>query len=450
VHGARFACILLASLLLVACGGGESERPRRVVVILLDALHAAHLSSHGGPSGLTPNLDRLARRGMRFERAFSNATWTLPSTASLMTGQLPRTHGVVTTRQQLEGRAVTAAELFRAEGWRTASFVQMVYASDSFGLDQGFEDFHYYGPRGGDRAASMPEHALAWLDRHGDERAFLYLHFRRPHSVYNPPPGLLARLDPGSPLSDGSADERLMRADTLGEAELTPEERARARLLYRANLAAIDLRLRELIDRCLSDPETLVVLLSDHGEALGQHGMYGHGLRLWAEVIDIPMVFAGPGVTRGVDAGPACTVDVLPTLLELADLSVPVGVELDGVSLAPRLRGEETAPRTEPIPLAAGFEGAVMRESGVVVGDLKVVVDDSGAVRVHDRTADPRELGGPDALAPDRVAELEALAHEHRDDLRGLQHGRRAEPDLDAERRADLAELGYGGDDGSD
>ena len=135
---ARAARLVSAALLVASCS--RPDPPQHVLLVVLDATHAGQLSCYGGPAGLTPALDALAARGVRFDRAHSAAAWTLPSTASLLTGQVPERHGVVTDEQALPDEARTLPELLRDAGWSTAAFVQMVYASDSYALDQGFDD----------------------------------------------------------------------------------------------------------------------------------------------------------------------------------------------------------------------------------------------------------------------------------------------------------------------
>jgi len=436
----------LLSAALGACSGsaGGDAGAERVVVLVIDATHAAHVGSYGGPAWLTPQIDRLAARGVRFDRAFSNNTWTLASTASLMTGQYQETHGVVTNKHKVPASATLMAELFHAAGYRTAAFVQMAYASSQYGFGQGFDEFHYYGMGSAARTAQTLPEVGAWMDAHARERYLLYVHLRRPHSPYNPSPALLERLDEGCPLADRRRDAKLARADALDPATLSEDDLAHVRHLYRANLSTVDGLLGDLFARAERDA-ALVVLTSDHGEALGEHGVLGHGTHLYAECIDVPLVFAGPGVTAGVDSQPASTVDVLPTLLELCDLAVPPGVALDGRSLAARLagRGADTA---DEVRFASGrYTLSNQPRLAVVRGDHKLVLDEEGAVTVYARSAGAEAEAPPGAAASDETRRLEALLREwaasHADVA--ARSGDRVESDPELER--DLEALGYGG-----
>ncbi len=439
------AVFFLALALALGCSPKAPERPERVVVVVLDALNAAHLSFYGGPKGRTPNLDRAAQAGLVFERAFSNNTWTLPSTTSLLTGLLQERHGVVTSKQRVPESAVLLPELFREAGFATAAFVQMTYASHAFGLEQGFDHYRYFGIAGGPLRESMPEEVVGWMEANAKRRYFLYVHVRRPHGVYNPYPALLAREDAGCPLAGGERDDELSRADTFGERELTDVERAHVLHLYRANLASEDYRLGPMLELALGDPQTLVVVLSDHGEALGEHGYFGHGKYLRPENVDIPLVFAGPGVRRGVDRGVACTLDVLPTLAELCGLELPEGLALDGESLARRLARALPADGRSVL-VSARYASSGVPEVGLVRDDVGVVIGLDGEVRTFARGRRAARRATRAAFDPALLAELEARARAHRERFTDLGRAYADSVELSPELEADLDALGYGGE----
>lgn len=432
---------LLLLMLLSACGPQRAV-PERVVVIVLDTTHAAHLGCYGGPEGLSPAVDGLAARGRRFARAVSNSTWTLPSSVSLLTGQLQERHGVVTNKHVAGDDLPLLPEAFAAAGYDTAAFVEMIYASGVHGLDRGFAENHYYSLTGGTHPLAMQTEVVDWVEEHAGERYFLYVHYRRPHSPYEGNTLAQRRLAPDCALADGRQDADLSRADRLGEgADLDVDQAAHVEHLYRANLANADRGVRALLKRLERDPGALVVLTSDHGESLGDQGYWGHGYRLHPACVDIPLIVAGPGVVPGVDAGPACTVDVAPTLRELCGL--PPGPDQDGRSLARRLAGGEPGgPR--PLLLSTRYNPGNVPLQGVVDGPFKLVLDGDGTARLFDRRDDPEELVDVAEAHPEVLARLLPLAEARR--RAGASLAERDRVELDA-HEAELRALGYLGDD---
>ena len=442
------AALALGLAALSACSDALDRgppRPKRVVLIVLDATHAAHLGSYGGPAGLTPAIDALAARGVRFDRAFSNATWTLPSTASLMTGQLQETHGVVSTEQRLPDDAVVLADLFEAAGYTTAAFVQMVYASDVYGLGQGFGSTPHHDGRTDHSTRDMIRDLYSWLGAHRDDDLFLYVHLRRPHSPYDPDPTLLADLEAGHPLSDGSRDDVLRHADSqvASRGDISDADQERVEQLYRANLRTVDRELDALIESFERLGDTLIVLTSDHGEALGQHDHYGHGPKLFAEHIDIPLIVAGPGIEPGVDQGPACTIDVLPTLADLCELNVPSGHRIDGASLASRLTGTGRVDDGRLIPFSAKHPGRDHSATGVIQGDWKFVLDADGRPRLSDRLLDPTGQHDLSAENPRLVERMRRFVQARRERFREGSVELPAPRELTEEQQESLKELGY-------
>lgn len=443
----RAARRLAALLLLAAACGRQPEAPRHVLLLVLDATHGAQLSCQGGPAGLTPELDALAARGTRFARAFSNAAWTLPSTASLHTGQCPERHGVLTNHHALPAEAVTLAERLAADGRRTAAFVQMVYASDLHGLQQGFLDWHYYPVSLERREETLLEDLSAWRAAHAADRTFAYVHLRRPHSPYDPPLEVLQRTglpplpaDPARRAALIAADSELRETGALRDGEL-----AVVQALYRGNLAAIDERLGPLLQDALARGDTLVLVTADHGDALGQHGVLGHGGTVWAETLDIPLLVAGPGVAAGrVDDGPACTVDLFPTLAEWCGVSTD-GAALDGRSLVARLRGEPVAeaPRG-PLPVAARYtEPGIEPALAIFEGRHKLILQRDGSHALFDRLDDRGDDFDVASAHPDLARRLLDFARDWRARHRDAAGAGFPAPAPDEQRLRDLQQLGY-------
>jgi choline-sulfatase len=295
------------------------ERPRRVasaerpnlVWIVVDTQRADRTTPYGYPRPTTPNLARLAARGVRFEQAYATSSWTWPSTASLFTGRLPEAHGVVDFRScYLADELETLAEALQDEGWTTAGFSGNPLIGPARGFDQGFERFEV--TRLCAKGGEVVPPALAWLDRHRQHRFFLYVHLHDPHVPHTPREEDLERLAKGRRFSP-----MLMQGRTYelrGASAHTEDDRPRPELLlergearwysdvYDACVATGDHWVGVLLDQLdawdLTD-ETVVAYTSDHGEELLDHGMLNHNHELWEELVRVPLVLAGPGIPVG-------------------------------------------------------------------------------------------------------------------------------------------------------
>jgi choline-sulfatase len=338
-----------ASFQRPAAGG----RPRNVILYLVDTLRADHLGCYGYSRPVSPHVDAFARQAVTFRHTVAQASWTRPATTTILTGLLPRTHGVNGQRDKLSEQALTLAEMLQTRGYQTAGFVTNGNVARSFGLAQGFETYELLRRK---RSAATDVNAAAagWLESEWKRDApfFLYLHTVEPHAPYTPPAPFRQRFAPQV------HDERLTRMNVfrrLDEGTLAPTPELRQNLLdlYDAEIATSDAAFGELIDllarRGLWE-DTVVVFVSDHGEELYEHGGWQHGKTLHTEMLDVPLIVHAPGapdartVQRQVQQ-----VDVTPTILDLLGLPVPAVVE--GHSLAPWILGGAPgggAPGDEP------------------------------------------------------------------------------------------------------
>lgn len=303
----------VSALLVLGCAAAPAfaapaSRPD-VVLVTLDTTRADHLGAWGHPHARTPVLDALAARGTRFERCDSAAPITLPSHATILTGLLPPRHRVRDNGTfALDAGFETLAERFAAAGWDTAAVVSAVVLARRHGLAQGFAT--YDDDLGADaavatevaerRADATTDRALARLtERRGP--LFLWVHYFDPHEEYRPP-------------------------TRFADAATGPHR------LYDGEIAFMDAEIGRLLAALPAG--TVVAVVGDHGEMLGDEGETSHGLLLGDGARRVPLLLAGPGVPAGAVA--PClvrTADVAPTLLQLAGLAVSDG--LDGRSLLP-------------------------------------------------------------------------------------------------------------------
>lgn len=361
----------VAALLLILTAVARSEPPAQpgtpwnVVLISLDTLRADHLSCYGYARRTTPNLDGLAARGVLFENAIAASSWTVPSHMSLFTGLYPGAHGVESVRLALDRKAVTLAEALRAQGWKTAAFVSGPSLNGQMGFSRGFEmydDFtvtlsHEANLLGYNDIENMSINqivtnpiitrlATEWLRKNAGTRFFLFLHYWDVHHDYIPPAPYDRAFDPGYA---GAIDGRNIagRQNQWERDGLAPADLAHLTALYDGEIAHTDAHvgavLRAIEDARLTE-RTIVIIVSDHGEAFMEHGTLNHGNSLHDELVRVPLILCAPALVpagRRLD-GFVSHVDVMPTVLGLLQLAPPGSTQ--GVDLSPALRGTSAVP----------------------------------------------------------------------------------------------------------
>ena len=322
---------------------GAPAEPFHAILIVQDALRADRLSAWGHPRETSPETDALAREGVLFEHAFSQATKTRASVPSYMTSLLPTTTGVWNSHDHLADRYLTLAEILRDQGFVTASFIQNLNAGPAAGMHQGFDVLHKPTSRT-KKPADVHPRAARWIRANADRNFLLYLHVLDPHGAYDPPPPYDAwYLEPRADETPIEVDRRMDPA--FIDAPTAEGRRAR----YDGEILQDDAwltRLRaELAQLGIAD-QTLIVLFSDHGEHLGEHGLWEHTPPGFKQVLHVPLLFHHPGLLpQGVRRRePAQLLDVTPTVLELAGVD-PTQLPLQGDSLLPLARGEAWPPR---------------------------------------------------------------------------------------------------------
>jgi len=347
---------LLAVLFLGAAFSGCSAKPRpSIVLVMIDTLRADRLGCYGFTGGLTPEIDRLAARGVLFKKVCAASSWTGPSVSSIVTGMYPDELGIHGLFDPLPPAADTLAERLRDAGYATGAVVSNAIISRVYGHDQGYDFFYhksYREPRaaaaagGGEEkkprlpvftADKVTDNALEWIAK-ARRPFFLYAHYTDPHEPYLPPAAWLDRV-----IGDRERVGRDLLLDArFAHVPLTPSQLDGVRASYEAEIAFTDHEVGRLLRGLPAG--TIVVLTGDHGEEFKEHGWFLHGHTLFEELVHIPLVFAGPGIPRGLEVEePASHTDITPTILDLAGKDPEGG--LDGLSLAPFFRNSsELAP----------------------------------------------------------------------------------------------------------
>ena len=431
----RLAVVVIVAALAIAGGylvfRSLPRRPpaaRNIVVITLDTLRSDRLSCYGSRQVATPNIDAFAAEGVRFTNAASTVPLTLPAHASIMTGLYPPAHGVRENVGYVLGEHIpTLAELLRNGGWATGGFVSAFVLDHQWGIGRGFDRyFDDFDLRGVEMAgaanmgsvqrdgAETVAAAVRWLDqRPADRPFFLWLHLYDPHEPYTPKEPFRSRY-PGRPY-----DGEVAYTDSLvGD--------------FRRALEA-----RGLLD------DALVVITSDHGEGLGDHGEDFHGFFVYDTTVQAALIVRLPSradAGRVVDQ-PVSHVDLLPTILELAGLPAPEKVQ--GQSLVPLLAGRdvewERPVYSESLYALLHYGWAPLR---AIRTDRYKLIDVPRA-ELYDLRKDPSELTNLHDREPDQARALAAAL----DDLRSrIDTGERpgaTGPEIDEETLAKLRSLGY-------
>jgi len=318
---------LAASL---ACNRADRERtaaapplrPLNLVVVTIDTLRPDHLHCYGYSKIETPSVDSVAASGVLFENAVTQTPLTPPSHASIFTGLYPTVHHVRDTGGFiLQPSSTTLATMLQQQGWDTAAFVSSAVLKKLFGLSQGFAVYDDQMPKPGSsrdfledperRAGDTVDRTLRWLETQSGKPYFLWVHLYDPHLPYQPP----------SPFKEKYKDRPY-------DGEIAYADRELGRLF-------------EAVRKKSPADKTIIALLSDHGESLGEHGEYSHGVFLYDATLRIAFLISGPGVPVGMRIKEqARAIDFLPTVLELMGGKAPASVQ--GASLVPSFTGHDT------------------------------------------------------------------------------------------------------------
>ncbi len=423
-----------------ATKSSPAKRPN-VLLYLIDTLRADRVGAYGSTRGLTPRIDALARQGIVFERTTAASSWTRPATATILTGLPPSVHGANRLDRRLPSAVATLAEVLRDAGYRTAGFSANAHVTAASGFAQGFDHFEFLDEL--TRGDALGRRALAWLEESvsdgGPAPFFLYVHAIDPHAPYEPPEDLRRRFAPSIPSGSGS----LAKVEEIYRAldRRRPEARAlmsRMAPLYDAEIAGIDRSFGALLDeldRRGRIGDTLIVVISDHGEEFGEHGGLGHGRTLYREVLDVPWIIRLPGATKGRRiATPAAHLDVMPTIL--AALGLPARAGLRGID---RLAAEtRESPRFSHLDYEGRQGGSVELRSWHLIEPWSRKFSRTG--KLFDLAADREEVRDLAAENPVRAGYLRSLLRaEHLAERRRFA----ASAPLGAEERKALEALGY-------
>ncbi len=390
---------LFALFALRPCSAATAQQAPNVLLITIDTLRADHLGCYGYEKIRTPNIDRLAAEGVRFEKAYTLVPVTLPSHTVMFTGSYPMRTGMHDFRgNRLGANHRTLAAVLRDRGYTTAGVIGSPVLDSRFGLNRGFGS---YDDRIGldrpdetilalteRRGDVVIDKGLAWLEDNHQKLFFLWIHLFDPHYPYDPPSPYAAQY----------------------------KERP-----YDGEIAFVDLqvgRVLEFLKEKNVYDRTLVILAGDHGEGLGDHGEKTHGLLIYSSTLRVPLIFKLPAdqeLQNKVVSTPVTLVNLMPTVLEAVGLPVPRG--LQGKSVLPLVRKQQASSSeglyAETLLPRNHFNWSELRS--IWVGNYRFI--EAPKPELYDLSTDPGELHNlfyeKQSVARDLQGQLEKLIEKY-------------------------------------
>jgi arylsulfatase A-like enzyme len=350
VAGWLLTVLALPAVLSAAAKPRRIEGPN-ILLITVDTTRADHLSCYGYPLRTSPNIDKLASEGVRFQNAYSPIPLTGPAHIALMTSLYPQQHGATINGMHMSShpRPVTLAQILHRLGYRTAAFVSAWPVKKGItGLGRGFDvynqkfTYHYKLVNSARDGKDTTDAALRWLKKRGDKHPFfLWVHYFDPHEPYDLRPEF-ADL----PRTPGASEIRL-----ASQRKLSVEDAQRV-TAYDSEIAYSDHYIGQVLQQVEAmgiRERTLIVLAADHGESLGENGYWGHGDKLFQGIVHIPLIISRPGtIPQGLvvkeDVG---LLDIMPTILDY--VGIPARLPLEGQSFRPFVEAASQAPARDTV-----------------------------------------------------------------------------------------------------
>lgn len=421
---------------LQAAWADRIEQPD-IVLILVDTLRRDRLGFYGHGRDTSPNLDRLASMSVVYENAFSQAPWTLPSVAAMLTSQYPSMLGIKGIREPIPDSTILLQEILSRHGYTTHAIVSHTFVGAEWGFARGFDSFQSFA--GGHRVITskkVTDVAMRLVDRLGEQPTFLLLHYFDPHYLYTEHERFrFAGARPDEEAKWWTLKFRQLEFQAQ-RGRISAAQRDYLYDLYDSEIAFTDFHIGRLLDRLEADgrlQNSIIIFTADHGEEFLEHSGIGHGTTLFNELINVPLVIKWPGVDEAVRSQRyVAHIDLLPTLLDYLDISLER--ELSGVHL--RDRSSE-----KPI-ISENRQGADLT---AVIGDgMKLVYDRrQDTIEFFDLDSDPAEAHPLERVGTGDELLAELWAFQERARVRDDQGPIGDEVAISEEQLRQLEALGY-------
>lgn len=490
---------LVCGLWLYGCSRVDSSSTQpNIIWIVWDTVRADHMSLYGYGKSTTPYLDRWARKGRIFDNCISIANTTVPAHASMFTGYVPSEHGQNKGESYFDGVLTTVAELLRQKGYQTYMYSANPHISRRRNFSQGFDvaehpwDKKYkqealrvqrrktipeayinkapaelpsFGPFEFSVKASgeLAQRGMQeWLKRKRSGPFFIFLNYMEAHRPYVSSESYRKRFMSSEQLNNSykfSLSWLGVWSYTFGLKEYSEKEIEMTRLMYDATLAELDDLFKELmtwLDANNYLDDTVVILTSDHGEHLGEHHIMDHQYSVYEPLTCVPLVICYPKrFSRGRDSRPVVNFDLFPTVLELAGIEMPKGLQSKAVSL---LRPQKRRVRMAECPAfsSSGFD-IVKKElyqefdptpwrrtlRAIYQGDYKFIWASDGRCELFDLRVDAGELNNLVDTEPELAKKLRGIHDEWVAHFATTKCGTQLEPVITEQERLRLESLGY-------
>lgn len=398
-----FGLVILALIGWYTVRQSAPSKPN-IILMVLDTTRADHLGMYGYERDTSPVLDAFSKEAIKFSYAVTTAPWTPPSVATMITGLYPSSHKVMPPNSRdkaleqfhrLNDNLTTLAELLRDNGYATTGITPNPWTKEEFGYHQGYDKYQFLNR---EVAGPITTKAIEEIDRLGGKDApfFLYLHYLDPHDPYTPPEAFTSLFS--GPVNARAYDEKTLKKIGLYDGEIRYMDAEIGRLF------------QHLKNKGLYD-STAFVIVGDHGEQFKERGHQGHGFQLHNEELHVPLLVKAPGyASREVDFT-VSTVDVYPTIADIAKLPKPSFAQ--GVSL---LSDENSRDRTGVL---SEITRIYSQKSITSFDGAKLILDygkagettEQPSVGLFDRHKDYLELSSIDdkELLKELVSEFETL-----------------------------------------